>query len=195
MKKILFTLIAITTIFAGCGKENATNTGAAATTTVTSTINSEYSTAVEAVKAAINNNTFIYSTAVSYTVRYKTVSTYYTCQQESDELFGIDWLQYTTTSCSPESSTTSSVSFNATNNLANKKTELLNLISGAEVLSGNSYVNYSNQTISAIRIKKNNEIYVIDTSYPIGANPVVKEFRVTESGVEKVKMQYVERVN
>ena len=196
MKKILFSLITLSVILTGCGKDNKTNSGSntAASTTVTSTISTAQSSALEAVKSAIANDRFAYYTVNTYKVVYSTVSSYYTCSQKTGEVFGIDWLNYSYQSCSPQSSTNSEYDYNRNTNFETKRSELNNLLNGAEVIDGNTYVNYSNQTVAAIKIKKDGVSYILDTSYPIGANPVAKEVVETVNGTQVIKVKYVNKL-
>lgn len=164
MKKLLLSLITLSVILTGCGKDNKTSTGstaatAATTTTTTGTITG---TGIDAVKSQLNaiidNNQFASSTnSYGYSVRVEKYSFTYECVKK-DGWFGIDY-----TKCGTNKQFVSSTKASDMD-LAAKKAELKTIV--------NDMVNYRANGSTVEILTSANKNYTIYLAYPIQANPV-----------------------
>lgn len=157
MKKLLLSLITLSVILTGCGKDNKTSTGATAATTVTSTI----TTGASSLSEAISNNRFASTDNLRYqrydferyviTTEDKCSSKYITCNYTDADL---DHMWQVTHDNLP--------------NLETKKAELLAIVNSASSVD-NTYFSsgvvdvYNSQGVG----------YRFDLRLPIYANPVL----------------------
>ena len=160
MKKLLLSLITLSVILTGCGKDNKTSTGAtAATTTATSTITG---TGLDSVKSQLNsmidNNQFASATnTYGYSARVEKYTFTYECVKK-DGWFGIDY-----TKCGTNKQFVSSTKASDMD-LAAKKAELKTIV--------NDMVNYRANGSTVEILTSSNKNYTIYLGYPIQANPV-----------------------
>ncbi len=168
MKKLLLSVFVLGLIVTGCGKDNKTKTAAAATvvanpyTNVTS--QQTFQTLVQAVAADSFGQYFRNAnTGGQYYKNYSFV--YYQLAQNcaTKELFGMDWTKtnYCTIRPGSQSRTTTlqGVDVNA------KRAELNAILSKATKIDASYNGEYSVYT-------NENKQYIINTQYPMQANPV-----------------------
>ncbi len=181
MKKILLVFLVSALFIVSCGKSNKTNTAAVvANANPLAVVNtaSDNITVRNALMAAIDNNAFNQS-YVNGGAMVATFNLMYTCQKR-DGIFGIDYLK-----CGSNTTNGTKVALSSID-IEQRKSELRFIVSQmSQFRVMNSTTVNGISVISVELLTNDNQHIVIDTNYPIQANPIYKWSNSDRSGYYK----------
>lgn len=173
MKKLLLSLITLSVILTGCGKDNKTNSGSTTTSTSTITTGVDAGSVKSQLNSIIDNNQFASATnSYGYSVSVEKYTFTYACTKK-DGWFGIDY-----TSCGTNKKFESSKKASDMD-LAAKKAELKAIVN--DMVNYRAGTDYSGKAVIEI-LTSSNKNYTLSLGYPIQANPVYHYDNANQSG-------------
>jgi len=167
MKKLLLALIVLATVFS-CGKSNSTSNSSVSSLSVTGTNETALGSYITSYSSSFGNGyANAYTTWTSLISSQPNTTYYYYKSTQATSTCTTKWSIFyvCSTSSSSSSSYLSKSVVNSSVDITTKQNELIGIINSRSSIyvSGTSYYIYTSDA----------KIYVIDTRYPIQANPVL----------------------